>query len=98
MAIGNGGLKACDVALGGDQFRLPEQQSHMDTFFSNFYICANIGVFLALLIIPLFRDLDCLGLNDCYILSFSIAGAVMVLATGLLLFSRRSAVDLFSKG
>jgi dipeptide/tripeptide permease len=34
LTIGSGGILACDVSLGADQFQLPEQKSLMDTFFS----------------------------------------------------------------
>ena len=47
IAIGSGGIVASDVALGGDQFHLPQQQAQMTTFFSNIYIFTNLGVLLA---------------------------------------------------
>ncbi len=33
VATGSGGAMATDIALGGDQFELPAQQSAMDSFF-----------------------------------------------------------------
>lgn len=81
IAVGSGGIKACDAAFGGDQFKLPQQQEQMDSYFSNFYICINIGMFLALFIVPAFRDTNCFDDYDCYPLAFLISAVTMVAAT-----------------
>ena len=31
MSVGSGGIMACDVSLGADQFRLPQQQAEIIT-------------------------------------------------------------------
>ena len=31
MSVGSGGIMACDVSLGADQFRLPQQQAEKIT-------------------------------------------------------------------
>ena len=56
MSVGSGGITACDVSLGADQFRLPQQKALMDTFFSNFYIYINLGGLFATIITPFLRS------------------------------------------
>ena len=86
MALGAGGIRACDVVIGADQFQLPQQQTHLDTFFSNFYICINIASILALIVAPLLRNWSCLSNNDsCYVLVFGTAGAALFIAIGKVL-------------
>ena len=34
IAVGTGGIKPCVSAFGGDQFKLPEQERQLQTFFS----------------------------------------------------------------
>jgi len=37
IAFGTGGIKPCVSAFGGDQFVLPQQERHLEAFFSVFY-------------------------------------------------------------
>ena len=86
VALGAGGIRACDVVIGGDQFVLPQQQTQMDTFFSNYYACVNIAVFVATFVSPLLRQQECLESESCYVLVFLVSGVALLLATGKYLY------------
>lgn len=73
MAVGNGCMKPCLVALSGDQFRLPEQQRHMTRFFSAFYACLKVSSVVAAAATPALRsDIDGLSADRGYLLVFGI--------------------------
>ena len=55
VAIGAGGLRPCVTAFGGDQFQLPEQEKESKSFFSYYYIAANVGHLAANAISPILR-------------------------------------------
>lgn len=55
IAIGTGGIKPCVAAFGGDQFKLPEQERQLQTFFSVFYFSINAGSLISTFITPIFR-------------------------------------------
>lgn len=55
IAIGTGGIKPCVAAFGGDQFKLPEQERQLQTFFSIFYFSINAGSLISTFITPIFR-------------------------------------------
>ena len=55
IAIGTGGIKPCVSAFGGDQFRLPEQERQLQTFFSVFYFSINAGSFISTIVTPILR-------------------------------------------
>ena len=55
IAVGTGGIKPCVSAFGGDQFKLPEQQRQLQTFFSIFYFSINAGSLISTFITPIFR-------------------------------------------
>lgn len=89
MSSGSGGMLASDIALGGDQFQLPEQQGQMTTFFSNFYIYTNLGALLAVLIAPILRDKEWRGDEyGGYMLVFIVVLAVFCSAAIFLAVSR----------
>ena len=58
IAIGTGGIKPCVSAFGGDQFRLPEQERQLQTFFSVFYFSINAGSFISTIVTPILRCED----------------------------------------
>lgn len=79
VASGSGGAMATDIALGGDQFNLPDQQEAMDSFFSSFYIYINLGGLCTLIIIPLLRTQEWLrqkNEDNNYTLVFVVVFAV----------------------
>ena len=55
IALGTGGIKPCVAAFGGDQFKLPEQERQLQTFFSVFYFSINAGSLISTFITPIFR-------------------------------------------
>ena len=81
MATGSGGIMACDVSLGGDQFQLPQQKSKMDSFFSNFYVCINLGAFFAMLLFPRFR-IHNWPTDENYVLPFVVGLTTILAASG----------------
>lgn len=83
IAIGNGGIKPCMQALGGDQFQLPEQASKMSKYFSIFYFASTAGFLLTTSITPNLRTyFNCFGENDCYPLAFAVPTVVMAISIG----------------
>lgn len=55
IAIGTGGIKPCVSAFGGDQFKLPEQERQLQTFFSIFYFAINSGALISTFVTPILR-------------------------------------------
>ena len=82
LAIGTGFVKPCVVAMGGDQFQLPEQEDHLKSYFSLFYFAISAGGLIATFATPIFRkDVSCFG-GECYSLAFGVTSAVMLAAFG----------------
>ena len=79
MSVGSGGITACDVSLGADQFRLPQQKALMDTFFSNFYIYINLGGLFATIITPFLRNE---GQGESFTLVFVVGVSTFLIASG----------------
>lgn len=48
-------MNSCIQALGGDQFKLPEQGKQLASFYSHFYIALNAGTLIGIYIYPIFR-------------------------------------------
>lgn len=87
IAVGTGGIKPCVAALGGDQFILPEQQSHLIRFFAVTYFTINAGSLLSSFITPELRnDIKCFGEQDCYSVAFLVPAILMILSIGELEF------------
>lgn len=83
--MGTGGIKPCVAAFGGDQFKLPEQERQLQTFFSAFYFSINAGALLSTFVTPIFReDISCFGDDTCYSLAFGVPAVLMIIATVLL--------------
>lgn len=81
MAIGCGSCKPCYQAIGGDQFKLPEQNLQIILFFSLFSMMINGGTLVAIAMTPILRhDVQCFDEIDCYPLAFGVPGFMMVLA------------------
>jgi len=89
IAIGTGGIKPCVAAFGGDQFKLPEQERQLQTFFSVFYFSINAGSLISTFITPVFRqDIHCFGDDTCYSLAFGVPAALMLIATVILVLGK----------
>jgi solute carrier family 15 oligopeptide transporter 1 len=84
IAFGTGGIKPCVVALGADQFKVPEQAKQMATYFAMFYASINCGSMVSTLVVPYLRRVECLGADSCFSLAFGLPAGLMLVA--LLLF------------
>jgi dipeptide/tripeptide permease len=62
-------LSVCVVA--GDQFKLPEQDRQLQTFFSVFYFSINAGSFISTIVTPAIREVTAVKsrfyIGCCYI-------------------------------
>lgn len=67
IAIGNGTLRTCVTALGGEQFELPEQSDGLNQYFSHYYFVYTLGILLSKIIPPEIRaQTKCFGEDECY--------------------------------
>lgn len=83
IAVGNGGIKPCICAFGGDQFQLPEQATQLAAFFSWFYFTITLGALLSTTVTPILReDVHCFGDNDCFPLAFGVPAILMFASIG----------------
>ncbi|XP_023320404.1 peptide transporter family 2 isoform X2 [Eurytemora carolleeae] len=80
IAIGTGGIKPCVVALGADQFKVPEQKKQMATYFAMFYASINFGSLISTIVTPYLRKVPCLGEESCYSLAFGVPAGLMAVA------------------
>lgn len=98
IAIGTGGIKPCVSSFGGDQFVLPHQELQLRQFFSIFYFSINIGSLLSTLFTPVMRkNVKCFDRETCFPLAFGTPSALMVIATGTLIFLIILSLYLFKK-
>ena len=89
IAIGTGGIKPCVSAFGGDQFKLPEQERQLQTFFSVFYFSINAGSFISTIVTPILReDVHCFGDKTCYSLAFGVPAALMAIALVIIIMGK----------
>ncbi|CAL8109757.1 unnamed protein product [Orchesella dallaii] len=89
IAIGTGGIKPCVAAFGGDQFKIPGQESQLESYFAVFYFSINSGSLLTQIVTPIFReDISCFGDDSCYPLAFSVPAALMIVALIIFLVGR----------
>ncbi|XP_014209706.1 peptide transporter family 1 isoform X2 [Copidosoma floridanum] len=81
IALGTGGIKPCVSSFGGDQFKLPQQEKYMSTFFSLFYFAINAGSLISTIITPILReDFKCYGQQTCFPLAFFVPAILMVVS------------------
>ena len=55
FSLGAGSLRPCIIAFGGDQFILPKQDKQLKSFYTYYYIAANIGMLTTGFILPVLR-------------------------------------------
>lgn len=83
IALGTGGIKPCVSAFGGDQFKLPQQQTQLALFFSLFYFSINAGSLISTFLTPVLRNnVHCFGEDSCFPLAFAVPGVLMVVSLG----------------
>lgn len=81
IAFGTGGIKPCVTTFGGEQFKLPEQNHHMESFFSFFYAAIQAGSLISTIITPMLRnDISCFNKTTCYPSAFALPATLMVIA------------------
>ncbi|CAG0918544.1 unnamed protein product [Notodromas monacha] len=74
ISLAAGGVKANVSSLGAEQFKLPEQQRHLDKFFSVFYFTVNFGAIIAQTSAPLLKSkIHCFGATTCYAAALGVA-------------------------
>lgn len=89
LSVGNGCEKPCVLALGADQYQLPEQSKQAEGFFAKFYFVLKISGVLASLLVPILRsDIPSLGPADGYLLSIGVTMSMNLVAFGKVKFFR----------
>lgn len=85
IAIGTGSMKPCLMALGGDQFKLPQQTKQLGKYYSWHYIALKLSFLIAAFFTPMLRnDVKCFGLDYCFPLAFGAPGTFVLVALGMI--------------
>lgn len=83
ISLGTGGIKPCVYTFGGDQFKLPEQQDQLASFFNRFITAIYIGSLISTFCTPeLRKSVECFGRDTCYPLAFGVLSLLMISAIG----------------
>lgn len=101
IAVGNGCLRACITALGGYQFKLPQQRILLDKYFALYYFFYYFGILMGK-IVPAYVRTEvqvrpfCDRNEECYPAVFGVITIVflvswMIFLFGLPLFKREHA-------
>lgn len=97
--IGTGCVKTNQSVFGGNQFKLPEQSSLLDYYFSIHYLFMKFGQVCGMVLVPILReDVKCLGSNDCYPLAFGAPTLSMTVALFILLLGNKTLVHVEPSG
>lgn len=90
IVIGSGGIKSNQNVFGGNQFKLPAEESQLNSYFSMQYFILKCGLLTGQILMPILRnDVQCFGADDCYPLAFGLP-AVLMLLTFLILWAGKS--------
>lgn len=77
----SGGIKTNQNVFGGNQFKLPEQEHQLNTFFSLQYFAVKCGVLAGQIALPLLRnDVKCFEMEHCYPLAFLVPAVITMLS------------------
>ena len=77
------------MAFGGDQFKMPEQERQLQSFFSLFYFFINFGSLIGTFMTPILReDVHCFGDDSCFSLAFGVPGVLMAVAVIFILVGK----------
>ena len=82
IAFGTGGIKPCVVSFGAEQFKLPEQENRLSTYFSVFYASINAGSLIATILTPYLRSMECNDSDTCFPVAFGVPAALFIVAIG----------------
>lgn len=91
IATGNGCLRACIAALGGHQFRVPQQKTLLDRYFAKYYFFYYLGILLGK-VLPAYvrKEVDivpyCAVGKDCYPAVFGLTSVVFLISWLIFLF------------
>lgn len=81
VSVGNGNLRACIAALGGHQFKLPQQKPQLDRYFSIYYFTYTMGILLSKVVPPEVRvSFHCFGKSYCYTAVFAMLALVFLVS------------------
>lgn len=81
IVIASGGIKSNQNVFGGNQFKLPDEESQLNAFFSMQYFVLKCGLLTGQILLPIVRnDVKCFGEDNCYPLAFGLPALFMLLA------------------
>jgi dipeptide/tripeptide permease len=91
IAIGNGCLRACITALGGHQFKIPQQKRSLDRYFSLYYFFYYAGILLGKIFPAYVREevqlsTYCEVPGECYPAVFGVITIVFFISWAIFLF------------
>lgn len=90
MALSNGVMKPCTTAIGGDQYKLPEQLPQMAQFYSTFYFILKMSSVIGGFLTPVLRsDFTWLSQPDRYSFIFALMTGITILSISLFLGGSR---------
>lgn len=86
IVVASGGIKSNQNVFGGNQFKLPEHEKQLNSFFSLQYFTLKCGLLTGQLLVPILRnDIGCFGSDDCYPLAFGLPAIFMLFSFLILL-------------
>lgn len=86
IVIGSGGIKSNQNVFGGNQFKLPDDEKQLNSYFSLQYFTLKCGLLAGQMFVPILRnDFQCFGMDDCYPLAFGVPAILMLLSFLILL-------------
>lgn len=81
IAMGTGSMKPCFMALGGDQFKLPQQKKELGLHYSWHYCAIHSAYLTASALTPVLRnDVKCFGTDYCFPLAFGVPGTFLIIS------------------
>jgi solute carrier family 15 (oligopeptide transporter), member 1 len=84
-------MKSNQNVFGGNQFKLPDQETLLKSLFSIQYLVSNCGVLAGQLTFPILRnEVKCFGMDDCFPLAFGVASVSLLVS--LILFTSGKSV------
>lgn len=89
ISIANGSIRACITSLGAMQFKVPEQNSSLDHYFSHYYFVYYLGIFLSKILPPFIRaNTSCFNKTQCYPAVFGTLGVAFLISWFIFLIGK----------
>lgn len=83
-------MKPCTIAIGSDQYKLPEQHDQMTRYFARFYFVVKLSGLIGTVVAPVLRtDLTMMSQDDRYMLLFGTFMGLIVISTLVFLAGSR---------